>query len=151
MAADPIDDTPMTVRVEDVQEAQRMVAALRQLTNSRYGESAAILTTGGREAEVAPLLVAALQQLVSLLARGDDVALVPVHRDVSLAEAAALLDVPLPSLVELLDSADLPSIGMGDDRRVRLRDLVAIQERRADNRRDLATALAIAQEAGAYD
>jgi len=29
--------------------------------------------------------------------------------------------------------------------------LVAIQERRADNRRDLATALAIAQEAGAYD
>ena len=29
--------------------------------------------------------------------------------------------------------------------------LVAVQERRADNRRDLATALAIAQEAGAYD
>jgi len=29
--------------------------------------------------------------------------------------------------------------------------LVAVQERRADNRRDLATVLAIAQEAGAYD
>ncbi len=74
-----------------------------------------------------------------------------VHRDVPLAEADVLLDISLLSLIELLDSAALPLTGAGDDRRVQLRDLVAVQEQRADNRRDRAIALAVAQEAGAYD
>jgi hypothetical protein len=53
---------------------------------------------------------------------------------------------------QLLDTGELASHGEGDDRRVRVSDVVSYKQRRsADNRRDLATALAVAQEAGAYD
>ncbi len=75
-----------------------------------------------------------------------------IDKDVSLAEAATLLDVSLPILIRSLETGAIPSTGMGDERRIKLRDLVAYKEQRsADNRRDLATALAVVQEAGAYD
>ena len=78
--------------------------------------------------------------------------LVPVQGDVSLAEAATLLGVSVTRVNQLLDTGELASHGEGDDRRVRVSDVMSYKERRsADNRRDLATALAVAQEAGAYD
>lgn len=94
----------------------------------------------GQSFQVAAFLVAALQQLASLLGQGDDVALVPVHRDLPLAEAATLLHVSVPFLRGLLDAHEIPASGTGDDRRVRLSDLLAYQARRSgENRRDLAT------------
>jgi hypothetical protein len=74
------------------------------------------------------------------------------EREVSLAGAAMLLGVSIAFLNQLLDTGELASHGEGDDRRVRVSDVVSYKQRRsADNRRDLATALAVAQEAGAYD
>jgi hypothetical protein len=71
---------------------------------------------------------------------------------VSLAEAATLLRVSVTFLSQLLDTGELASRGEGDDRRVRVSDVVSYKQRRsADNRRDLATALTVAQEAEAYD
>jgi len=74
------------------------------------------------------------------------------ERDVSLAVAATLLDVSVAFLSQLLDTGELASHGEGDGRRVRVSDVVSYKERRsADNRRDLATALAVAQQAWAFD
>lgn len=82
----------------------------------------------------------------------DDVAIVPVHKDVALVEAAALLDVSLSALIQSLETGAILSTGTGDERRIGLHDLVAYKEQRsADSKRDLATALAVVQEAGAYD
>jgi len=111
-----------------------------------------IVTATGQRVEVPASLVAVLQYLASLLAQGDAVTLVPVQRDVSLGEAATLLGVAVRFLNQLLDTGELTSHGEGDDRCVRVSDVVSYKQRRsADNRRDLATALAVAQEAGAYD
>ena len=74
-----------------------------------------------------------------------------VDKEISPAEAATLLDMP-PFVAQLLNASVIPATGAGDGRRVKLRDLLAYKEgQSADNRRDLATALAVAQEAGAYD
>ena len=63
-----------------------------------------------------------------------------------------LLGVSIAFLNQLLDTGELASHEDGDDRRVRVSDVVSYKQRRsADNRRDLATALAVAQEAEAYD
>lgn len=152
MASEAIDGRPITVAADDVHVAQWTAAALQRLVAEGGALDAAITTAEGDSVQIAPFLVAALQQLASLLAQGDDVALVPVHRDLSLAEAATLLHVSVPFLAGLLDADEISSSGTGDERRIRLGDLMAYKARRSDeNRRDLATALAVAQEAGAYD
>lgn len=152
MAAETIDGVPITVTVDNFREAQRIALALQHLVARDVREPATILTATGERVEVAPFLIAALQQMTALLARGDDVAIVPVHKDVSLVEAAALLDVSLPALIQSLETGAVLSTGTGNERRIGLHDLVAYKEQRsADSRRDLATALAVVQEAGAYD
>ncbi len=152
MAAEMIDDAPLTVLADDARDAQRLAAALRQGATGDAPRMATIVMGNGQATEIAPSLVVALQWMATLLAQGDDVALVPVHKEVSLSEAAALLDVPPPFVAQLLDASVIPATGTGEERRVKMRDLLLYKERQsADNRRDLATALAVAQEAGAYD
>lgn len=152
MAFETIDHKPITVAVDDVQLAQRTADALWRLVAEDGAHGAAMTTADGDSVEIAPFIVAALQQLAALLAQGDDVALVPVHRDMPLTEAATLLHVSVPFLTGLLDAQEIPSSGTGDDRHILLSDLMAYKARRSsENRRDLATALAVAQEAGAYD
>ena len=152
MASETIDGRPITVTAGDVQIAQRTAAALQRLAAQDSARGATITTADGQSVEVAGFLMVALQQIASLLALGDDIALVPVNRDLPPPEAATLLHVSLPFLMGLLDAHEIPSTGTGDDRRIRLSDLLAYKARRSvENRRDLATALAVAQEAGAYD
>jgi excisionase family DNA binding protein len=152
MTSETVDQGPITVTADDVPAARRTAEALRHLLTKGPVGSASIVTDTGQQVEVPASLVAGLQYLASLLAQGDAVTLVPVQRDVSLAEAATLLGVSGTFLNQLLDTGELASHGEGDDRRIRVSDVVSYKQRRsADNRRDLATALAVAQEAGAYD
>ncbi len=75
-----------------------------------------------------------------------------MDRCVSLAEAATLLNVSGPFLLRLLDAGELPARGIGDERRIPLCEVREYnRRRRALNREDLATALRVVQEAGAYD
>jgi excisionase family DNA binding protein len=152
MASETINQGPITVTADDVPAVRRTAEALRDVLREGPVGSASIVAATGERIEVPASLVGALQYLASLLAQGDAVTLVPVRRDVSLAEAATLLGVSVAFVNQLLDTGELASHGEGDDRRVRVSDVVSYKQRRsADNRRDLATALAVAQEAGAYD
>ena len=152
MASGTVVQVPITVTADDVPATRRTAEALRDLLRAGPVGSACIVLATGQRVEIPASLVAALQYLASLLGQGDAVTLVPVQRDVSLAEAATLLGVSVTLLSQLLDTGELASRGEGDDRRVRVSDVVGYKQRRsADNRRDLATSLAIAQETGAYD
>jgi excisionase family DNA binding protein len=152
MAPEEMSGRSVTVRADDITAARRLAAALEHLGRLGDHQGATMVTADGRSVEVAPFLLDALHELVVLLAQGDDVALVPVHHDVSLPEAATLLNVSRPFLLQLLDTGELPARGIGDDRRIPLREVVEYKTRRhALNRDDLATALRVVQEAGAYD
>ncbi len=90
--------------------------------------------------------------LSAILARGDDVALVPLDKDVSVDEAARLLNVSRPFVERLLDDGTIPVVVVDTDRRVRLRDVLAYGRRRGErSRRSLDEALSFAQEHGGYD
>ncbi len=90
--------------------------------------------------------------LSAILARGDDVALVPLDKDVSVDEAARLLNVSSPFVERLLDDGTIPVVVVDTDRRIRLRDVLAYGQRRGDrSRRLLDEALSFAQEHGGYD
>ena len=106
---------------------------------------------GRRQILPAPLLDA-LHALSTILARGDDVALVPLDRDASIDDAAALLNVSRPFVEGLLADGTIPSVEVDTGKRIHLRDVLGYRQRRSDkSRRLLDEALSFAQEHGGYD
>src|SRR2546430_17354155 len=86
-----------------------------------------LATADGRQHSLPYFLVRALHMLTTLLAQGEDVALVPVHKELTTYEAAALLNVSRPFLIKLLDEGVIPSTKVGTHRRGRARAPVAVQ------------------------
>jgi excisionase family DNA binding protein len=75
----------------------------------------------------------------------------PVDAEVTTQQAADLLNVSQPFLVQLLDERAIPSEGVGTHRRIRLTDVLAFRERDDEARkRVLAELSADAQDLGDY-
>lgn len=98
-------------------------------------------------ADVLPLL----QQLLAILASGDAVSVVPVHKELTTQQAAHLLNVSRQYLVQLLDEGKIPFHRTGSHRRVYSKDVLAYRARRkADRRTQLDAMIQETQEAGGY-
>jgi excisionase family DNA binding protein len=98
--------------------------------------SACKLVLGDRQSVPLPsVALHILEHVAELLARGDSVSVVPVNRDLSTQEAAALLKVSRQYLVRLTARGKLPFFWVGAHRKVRLADVLAFKERREEERR----------------
>jgi excisionase family DNA binding protein len=150
MTVDTIEGAPVVV--SDGSPALGDVRAFLR-RHAPQGDDALVLSAAdGRQQALPQPLVAALDILATLLAQGDDVALVPLQKELTTHEAAALLNVSRPFLIKLLDAGTIPSTKVGTHRRVRLRDVLAYRQRRSvRNKSLLDEALSYAQEHGGYD
>jgi excisionase family DNA binding protein len=105
---------------------------------------------GKRETVVLPpTAVRMLVDLLSEMAKGNAVTLIPIHAELTTQEAANLLNVSRPFVVELIKSKKLPARKVGTHRRVRFADLQDYKARvDADRMKALDQLAAQAQELG---
>jgi excisionase family DNA binding protein len=83
-----------------------------------------------------------LGEILSELALGNAVRVVPIHGELTTQEGADLLNVSRPHLVKLLDQGELPHTKTGRHRRIKFADLMAYKEQRDQRSRDAMEELA---------
>jgi excisionase family DNA binding protein len=94
---------------------------------------------------VTPLLI----HLLTEMAQGNAVTLIPIHAELTTQEAANLLNVSRPHLVKLLKQGKIPFHRAGTHRRIRFTDIEKYKEEFEAERRAALDELALqAQELG---
>lgn len=124
----------------------------RRLATRKLGRRAGVSLRLDDEAEPVVVPASAVRLLLHLLtemAQGNAVTLIPTHAELSTQQAADLLNVSRPYLVKLLDDGKIPSRAVGRYRKVRFDDLMAYKRRDDEARARVLDQLAAdAQELG---
>ncbi len=88
-----------------------------------------------------------LTEILHHIAQGNQVKIVPIKQELTTTEAASILNVSRPYLVELLESGQIPFRKVGVRRRILYQDIMTYKERiNAQRREALAELAAQAQE-----
>ena len=106
----------------------------------------------GERLELPAEVFEVLRDIVAAMAAGQAITIAPVHQRLTTQEAADLLGVSRPTVVNLLESGAIPFEQPGRHRRVRLVDVLAYRSRSAaERRRALDRMVEIADEADLYE
>jgi len=93
-------------------------------------------------ATLPPMAVRLLVDLLTEMAKGNAVTLIPVHAELTTQEVANLLNVSRPHVVQLIKAKQLPARKVGTHRRVRFADVQAYKARSEGERNKALEALA---------
>jgi excisionase family DNA binding protein len=83
-----------------------------------------------------------IQHLLTEMAQGNAVTIIPIHAELTTQEAADFLNVSRPYLVRLLEQKKMPFHMVGTHRRVRFEDLMAFKASFEKSRREAMDELA---------
>ena len=132
-------------RTQDIEAATTAQRALAAYLATGFETKLVQLVDSNDRSHAIRLPMAALQllrEILSELADGNAVKVVPVHAELTTQEAADLLNVSRPYLVKLLETGKLAFHKTGKHRRIRFDDLMSYKQARDENSRQALDALA---------
>jgi len=111
----------------------------------------ALVDEHGNRLELPRPIYELLVRVASAMQEGKVISLVPETQELTTQAAADLLGVSRPHLIKLLETGRISFHKVGAHRRIRLKDLIAFQQARdQDRRKSLDDVARKAQEAGLY-
>jgi excisionase family DNA binding protein len=114
--------------------------------------NAALVSATGERIELPNTVYKILRKVVTLMAHGQAVTLVPDNQAVTTQRAADLLGMSRPFFVKLLETGAMAYHRIGNQRRVYLRDVLVYAQKRDEGRQAALDRLSrAAVEAGLYD
>lgn len=124
-----------------IQAAPEEKQAMEQLSHQideifRQHRMAQLVDPDGKTTEIPESAFNALMFVVTSMARGQTITLMPHGKDLTTQEAADLLHISRPHLIKLLDEGVIPHHKVGTHRRVRIEDLLAYRDQRSTARRE---------------
>jgi excisionase family DNA binding protein len=130
-------------------EADAEVARSSSRTLARYGRKNLKVQVHGETVELPASAVNLLVRILTEMANGNALTLIPIHAELTTQQAADLLNVSRPYFITLLEQGKVPYRKVGKHRRILFRDLMDYKRRSDRERDELLAALAKeAQEEG---
>ena len=109
--------------VPDESDSELAATASRALARASK-ETVNVRLDDGTELPLPKAVTPLLIHLLTEMAQGNAVTLIPVHAELTTQEAANLLNVSRPFLVKLLEDSKIPFHKTGTHRRIRCADIV---------------------------
>lgn len=122
---------PVTPTEEDVALAQVSSRKLAPYVGSHSKTRSISILSDSTLKERVTIPADAFRLLVEILtqmAQGNAITLIPVHAELTTQEAADILNVSRPYVVRLLETGEIPYRKIGTRRRIRYQDLIAYKE-----------------------
>ena len=106
------------------QESSRILAS--HLKHGNLTQTLKVIEEDGSEQiiEIPSTAYQLLIDILSQMAQGNAVTLIPIHAELTTQEAADILNVSRPYLIKLLESQKIPFHKVGRHRRIRFEDLM---------------------------
>ena len=118
---------------EEQRVAKRSIMLLRKASTRLSKKRSSIVRIKLQEEaeflEIPPKALSLLHDIVSLMADGKSITLIPSDAEVSTQEAAELLNVSRPHIVKLLERGEIPYKKVGSHRRILLKDLMRYDDK----------------------
>lgn len=130
---------------------RRALGELARFLDDAQSTPARVVGSAGTSVALPPSAHRLLQELAGLLAEGQVVTVLAVDKELTTQQAADLLNVSRPYLIQLLDRDEVPFRMTGTHRRIRLDDLMAYKRRRdAQRKEQLRDLTRLSAEMGLY-
>lgn len=112
--------------------ARASATELSQLLRERPDSDRAHIKLDGADLVLPRQALVLLRDLLTEMAQGNAVTILPTHAEVTTQEAANMLNVSRPHLVKLLEEGAIPFTRVGTHRRIRLQDLLAYKRQQEE-------------------
>jgi excisionase family DNA binding protein len=122
----------LTPSAADAQLAQESSRQLAKILPAKKDSVRVRIQADGRKEETVAIPLAAFRLLTNILtemAKGNAVTLIPVSTELTTQQAADLLNVSRPYLIELLEKGAIPFRKVGTHRRILFEDVMAYKRK----------------------
>ncbi|MBF0492651.1 MAG: helix-turn-helix domain-containing protein [Deltaproteobacteria bacterium] len=122
---------------EDVSLARTSAEELSRLLAKKTQAPRARVQMDGQDLIMPRQALALLRDLLAEMAQGNVVSIVPTHHLLTTQEAANILNISRPFLIQLLKSEKIPFSKVGTHRRIRYQDLMEYKLRRDQENQEM--------------